>query len=357
MPIHARLQLARERFVLDVDIELPDHGVTALFGRSGSGKTTLLRCLAGLERGSRGSLRFGNQVWQHENRFVPAHERPIGYVFQDNSLFPHLSVARNLVYGYRRVPPEERRLQPEQVIDWLGLAPLLERHPNTLSGGQLQRVAIGRALLSSPGLLLMDEPVVSLDQAAKDRILPYLENLREQLRIPIIYVSHSMSEVIRLADHMVLIEDGQILADGPLQQILTRTDLPLAHGEQAGSLITGRLVRQHRDDHLSEVSVGNNTLFVPWSETDPRHELRIRILARDVSIALDRPTRSSILNHLACRISEITADPHPGYCLLRLSLGEQQMLSRITRRSVAQLGLKTGDEVWAAVKSVSLGSV
>ncbi|MDE2310249.1 MAG: molybdenum ABC transporter ATP-binding protein, partial [Betaproteobacteria bacterium] len=220
--IAARFKLAYTAFVLDVDLELPARGITALFGPSGSGKTTLLRCIAGLERTTDGLLRVHDEVWQDGANFLPAHRRPLGYVFQEASLFPHLSVRRNLEYGMRRIPPVERKVQSEQVVELMGLSRLIERDPAHLSGGERQRVAIGRALLSSPRLLLMDEPLSALDVASRQEILPYLERLHGELEIPVIYVSHALDEVARLADHVVMLEQGCVIASGAPSEILTR---------------------------------------------------------------------------------------------------------------------------------------
>ena len=217
--IHARFDLAYPGFALDVDMQLPARGVTALFGPSGSGKTSLLRCIAGLERATNGLLRVHDEVWQDGASFLPTHQRPLGYVFQEASLFPHLSVRRNLEYGMRRIPPVERKVQPEQVVDLMGLSKLIERDPAYLSGGERQRVAIGRALLTSPRLLMMDEPLSALDFASRQEILPYLERLRDEARVPMIYVSHNAAEVARIATRVVRIEGGRVTAIGGVKML------------------------------------------------------------------------------------------------------------------------------------------
>ena len=230
--IHAQFKLAYSGFTLDVDLDLPGRGVTALFGHSGSGKTALLRCIAGLERANSGFLAVNGRVWQDDSQrvYLPTYQRPLGYVFQEASLFPHLNVRRNLEYGMKRVPASERRASLEQAISLLGIGNLLTQLPDTLSGGERQRVAIARALAVSPQLLLMDEPLAALDQARKQEILPYLEQLHGELNIPILYVSHAADEVARLADHIVVMEAGKVLANGPLSDTLSRLDLPLRLG-------------------------------------------------------------------------------------------------------------------------------
>lgn len=354
MSIEARFFLDRGDFTLDVDLDIPGRGVTALFGRSGSGKTTILRCLAGLERIREGQLRFNGETWQEGRRWLPVHKRPLGYVFQEASLFPHLKVRDNLLYGFKRLIPDRRRLALDEVSALLGLADLLDRYPDALSGGQRQRVAIGRALLTSPQLLLMDEPMASLDVTSKGEILPYLERLRDELSIPVVYVSHAIEEVARLADHMVLLEAGRTLAQGPLQTLLTRTDLPLAHSEQASAVIEGTVAVHHAPDHLTELAFAGGSLLISHQERAVGTPLRARILARDVSVALTRPDASSVLNALQVRISDISDDPQPGHVILTLDAGGQTLLARISLRSCRQLALAKGQTVWAMVKGVAV---
>lgn len=354
MSIEARFFLDRGDFTLDVDLDIPGRGVTALFGRSGSGKTTILRCLAGLERIREGQLRFNGETWQEGRRWLPVHKRPLGYVFQEASLFPHLKVRDNLLYGFKRLIPDRRRLALDEVSALLGLADLLDRYPDALSGGQRQRVAIGRALLTSPQLLLMDEPMASLDVTSKGEILPYLERLRDELSIPVVYVSHSIEEVARLADHMVLLEAGRALAQGPLQTLLTRTDLPLAHSEQASAVIEGTVAVHHAPDHLTELAFAGGSLLISRQQRAVGTPLRARILARDVSVALTRPDASSVLNALQVRISDISDDPQPGHVILNLDAGGQTLLARISLRSCRQLALEKGQILWAMVKGVAV---
>ena len=354
--IRARFTLQRAGFTLDAAFDAPASGVTALFGSSGSGKTTLLRCIAGLERAP-GELQVNGACWQDGKSFMPVHQRPIGYVFQEASLFPHLSVRANLEYGYRRIAAADRRVQPEQVTEWLGLAHLVERRDATsLSGGERQRVAIGRALLTSPRLLLMDEPLSALDTRSKQEILPYLERLHRELDIPVLYVSHALDEVMRLADHLVLMEQGRVIASGELFDTLARLDLPTAHFDDAGAVIEAAVAQQDEQYHLTRLDFPGGQLWTGRVEQPFGSSVRARVLARDVSIATQKPHGTSINNLLNARIEEIR-DEGPDKVMLKLRVGETQaLLSRITRRSRDQLGLREGMDVCAQVKSVALMS-
>jgi molybdate transport system ATP-binding protein len=352
--IQARFVLQREDFALDAVFSAPADGVTALFGPSGSGKTTLLRCIAGLER-AQGSLQVRGETWQSKNTFVPTHKRPLGYVFQEASLFPHLSVRANLEYGMKRISPSERKVPLDQVVEWLGLSFLVERkNPALLSGGERQRIAIGRALLTSPRILLMDEPLSALDTNSKQEILPYLERLHRELNIPVLYVSHAMDEVARLADHLVLLENGRVIASGALGETLARLDLPTAHFDDAGVVIEAAVARHDDPYHLTRLDFTGGSLWVGKIDQPPGSSVRARVLARDVSIATQQPQATSITNILSGIITEIR-DEGPDKVMLRIKLGESQvLLSRITRRSCDQLSLFTGREVFAQVKSVAL---
>jgi molybdate transport system ATP-binding protein len=354
--ISAQFRLQRDVFLLDAAFEAPVRGVTALFGPSGCGKTTLLRCIAGLERTS-GSLRVNGLTWQSDREFVPVHRRPLGYVFQEASLFPHLTVRANLEYGYKRIAAEDRKVGIDQVIEWLGLENLVKRRdPANLSGGERQRVAIGRALLTSPRLLLMDEPLAALDAISKQEILPYLERLHRELDIPVLYVSHALDEVARLADHLVLLEHGRVIASGALYETLARLDLPTAHFDDTGVVIEAELAQHDEQYHLSRLDFPGGQLWVGRVAQPFGTLLRARVLARDVSIATQAPQGSSINNILNARIEEIR-DEGPDKVLVRMKIGEgRQILSRITRRSRDHLGLQHGMYVCAQVKSVALMS-
>ena len=353
--IQARFDLSYPGFALHAELHVFAHGVIALFGPSGSGKTTLLRCIAGLEPTASGMLQVKDEVWQGGAIFLPTYQRPLGYVFQEASLFPHLSVRRNLEYGLKRIPPEQRRVQLEQVVEWLGLSRLIERDsPAGLSGGERQRVAIARALLTSPRLLLMDEPLSALDAASKREILPYLERLHSELDIPVIYVSHALDEVARLADQLVLMEHGRVIASGALNDILGRLDLPTAHLDDAGAVIEAGVTVHDEEYHLTRLDFSGGSLWVSRVERALGSMVRARVLARDVSIATAMPHGSSISNILTARIDEIR-DEGPDRVNLRMSVGSGQLLlSRITRRSRDQLNLAIGMEVFAQVKSVAL---
>jgi molybdate transport system ATP-binding protein len=353
--IHARLRLARPDFLLDVDLRLPGHGVTALFGPSGCGKTTCLRAVAGLER-AQGSVQVNGETWQDEDarHWRPTHQRALGYVFQEASLFAHVNVQRNMEYGLRRLPPQQRRVSLEQAVDLLGLGALLARMPHTLSGGERQRVAIARALATSPRVLLMDEPLAALDAARKAEVMPYLERLHRTLDIPVLYVSHSLDEVARLAAHLVLLDQGRAIAQGPTAALMARPDLPLAHGEGAATLVQGCVLAHDAHDHLLTVAFGGGQLQVVSPRAyAPGEPVRLRVPARDVSVARTRAPDSSILNLLPARITHVAPDG-PGQALVQLDAGGTALLARITQRSCGALALAEGQEVFAQVKGVAL---
>ncbi|KAF1057155.1 MAG: Sulfate/thiosulfate import ATP-binding protein CysA [Pseudomonas citronellolis] len=356
--IEARFRLAYPGFSLDLDLRLPGQGVTALFGHSGSGKTTCLRCVAGLERPQQARLVINGEVWQDSERGIclPPHQRALGYVFQDANLFEHLSVRRNLTYGMKRVPASTHRVQLEQACELLGIGHLLERMPRHLSGGERQRVGIARALLTSPRLLLMDEPLAALDIQRKAEILPYLERLHEELDIPVLYVSHAPDEVARLADHLVLLEGGRALASGPVVETLARTDLPLAQLEDAGVVIDGRVQGGDADYGLVHLGVEGcaQPIRLAHAPLPIGRALRIKVQARDVSLTLAPSTHSSILNVLPVRVVEVVEGENPAHCLVRLDLAGVPLLARITRYSRDQLQLVPGHEVWAQIKSVAV---
>ncbi len=353
--IEARFQLDWPGFSLDVDERLPALGVTALFGHSGSGKTTLLRCIAGLERAARGRLSVGGQLWQDAQTWVPTHRRPIGYVFQEASLFPHLTVLGNLRYGQRRSRDRDARFSLEHAIELLGIGHLLKRRPAALSGGERQRVGMARALAVNPRLLLMDEPLAALDLARKQEILPYLERLHDDLQIPVLYVSHAPDEVARLADHLVVMDAGRVLASGPLNQILSRLDLPIRLGEDAGVVLDGRVAERDERWHLLRVACCNSSLWVRDNGLAIGAHARIRILARDVSIATHEPVPgTSIVNALPAEVLSIGGDAHPALALVKLDVDGNPVLSRLTQRSADQLGLAPGQRVWIQVKAVAL---
>jgi molybdate transport system ATP-binding protein len=350
--IEARFRIDWPGFCLDVDLGLPGRGVSALFGPSGSGKTTLLRCIAGLERAPQGRLVVDGQVWQDDSTFLPTYRRPIGYVFQEASLFTHLSVLGNLRYGLKRVSGA-RQVNLDHAIELLGIGHLLERMPERLSGGERQRVAIARALAVSPRLLLMDEPLASLDARRKQEILPYLERLHHELEIPLLYVSHAPDEVARLADHLVVMEAGRVLVDGPLAATLTRLDLPVRLGEDIGAVVEASIGAIDREWNLARVDFAGGSLWAPDPGLPPGSRVRLRVLARDVSLAA-QPAQSSIQNLLQGCVEEVGDDQHPGLTLVRVRIGETALLARLTRRAAAALDVQPGKHLWVQIKSVAL---
>jgi molybdate transport system ATP-binding protein len=361
--IRATFRVERGDFALDVDLALPGRGISALFGHSGSGKTTCLRAMAGLERAPRGYFSIGqgdwHEVWQDESQalFVPVHRRALGMVFQEASLFAHLSVRRNMEFAQKRAAPHaadrERRRALAEVAELLGIASLLERSPGQLSGGERQRAAMARALLAAPKILLMDEPLAALDMKRKLEILPYLERLHDELSIPIIYVSHSPDEVARLADHLVLLDQGRVIASGPLNQVLSRIDLPPSFADDAGVMIEAR-VAEHEADDLTRLEFPGGQVFVSARQEAVGTRLRCRIHARDVSLTLAPQLQSSILNCVAAVVQDLAPTDTPGHVLVRLDVGGAPLLARITRRSAGKLGIRPGLALRAQIKAVAL---
>lgn len=353
--IRATFHIDRGDFQLDVDLALPGNGVTALFGHSGSGKTTVLRAIAGLERAPGGYFALGDLVWQDDTQgiFVPTHQRTLGYVFQEASLFEHLTVEGNLVFGHKRIPESERRFKQSNVTELLGIGSLLNRKPSGLSGGERQRVAIARALLAGPRILLMDEPLAALDLKRKLEILPYLERLHRELAIPVIYVSHAPDEVARLADHLVLLEAGRVVASGPLNEVLGRIDLPSAFADDAGVVIAAN-VAAHEADELTRLEFTGGRIYVSRRPEPPGTLLRCRIHARDVSLALVPQVQSSILNSVTACVVDLAPADTPGHVVVRLDVAGEALLARITRRSVEKLGIRPGLAVHAQIKAVAL---
>lgn len=355
--LDAKFALRRGPLVLDVDMALPARGITALFGPSGAGKSTCLRAIAGLEPDSTGRVSFGHELWQDSARrvFMPTHKRRLGYVFQEPSLFNHHSVAGNLDYGFRRAK-RPAHLDRDGMIDRFGLRTLLGRRVGTLSGGERQRVSMVRALLSDPSLLLFDEPLSALDGAARADLLGCLERLHGTLQVPMVYVSHNIDEVARLADHIVLLDGGHVIAQGSLQETLTRLDLPPALGEALGTIIEGTVCGIDTHDQLIELAFPGGTLSLPHHDERMGQPMRCRIAARDVVLARERQVSTSALNQVACRIVAMADAGASSQCLVQLDAAGSTVLARITRRSWHALGLSPGDEVWAQVKAVALGA-
>ena len=363
--INAALTLPRRSFTLDVTLSLPERGVSVLFGPSGCGKTTVLRALAGLER-ARGRVALGAAQWQDDacGLFVPPHQRAVGYVIQEAALFPHLSVQGNLDYARRRAAGGSCGIALDQLVALLGIGHLLARRPDTLSGGERQRVAMARALATHPALLLMDEPLAALDAQRKAEVLPYLDRLPAELGIPIVYVSHAVDEVVRLADHLVLMDAGRVLASGALAETLSRLDLPLAWADEAGAVLDVVVGERDAAWHLARLDVptGADTpecrLWTRDQGLPVGSRTRLRVLARDVSLARTPLQGSSIGNQVFGTVDAIADDVHPALALVRVRMGigpgSPALLARVTRRSADALQLRPGLQVWAHVKTVAL---
>lgn len=340
--------------LLNLDTQLPAEGVTAIYGPSGSGKTTLLRCIAGLTQAPNARVIFKDQVWQSGSSFLPTHKRPIGYVFQESNLFNHLSAKENLTFALKRT--KKPTITFDSVVDLLGLGSLLNHYPNQLSGGEKQRVAIARALLIGPELLLMDEPLASLDSELKKDILPYLEELRNELNIPILYVSHSLEEIARLADNVAVLQRGELALRGALNDVLTDLGGPLSLGDDACVVLETTKTEQDSRWHLMKLNLGAGDLWVAdnGTKTPLNTKLRVRIHARDVSLALSSQNDNSILNKLSATVIEIADIHQSAMATVKLKVGEHTLLARVTRKSAQAMNLTSGTTLWAQVKSVAI---
>ena len=348
--VEVRIALSRGAFRLDVDLQLPANRTTVVFGPSGCGKTTLLRAIAGLEPGVRGRIRVDGTPWLDDAHALPPHRRAVGVVFQHAALLPHLSVDGNLRYGWRRAGASADLLATW--IERLDLGPLLGRRPDALSGGERQRVALARALVTAPRLLLLDEPLSALDADRRAEILPYLEAVRREAGIPVVHVTHAIEDVARLADHLVLLEDGRVLASGPALALLNRHDLPTALREDAGVVLDATV--EARDAHgLLDLRTAAGLLQAHGSAHAPGTPLRVRIQARDVSLALRRHDDSSVLNLLPVTLLGLAPLPG-GQVLVRLSADGAPLLARVSQRSVDRLQLQVGQSAWAQVKAVAV---
>jgi len=353
MSLQAHFKINKGDFSLEVNFTIPEQGITAIMGSSGCGKTTLLRTIAGLERCESGFLKVGAETWQDEKVFVPTHKRSLGYVFQEPSLFDHLNVTGNLKYGLKRLKGVKQNVSLKHAVHLLGIEHLLSRHVDQLSGGERQRVAIARALALSPELLLMDEPLAALDSARKKEILPYLESINTRLKTPVLYVSHSVDEVARLADHIILIENGRIKARGETDEILTRLDLSFAKESDAAVYINTRVVSCDKQFGLSELEFSGGHLTLAADQLSVGQEVRVRVAARDVSLTLARQHDTSILNIFPVLVEEIGGQDG-AQLTVRLLANGTSILSRITRKSATLLDLKEGAQVFAQVKSVAV---
>lgn len=347
-------QFANSDFALDVDANIPAQGVTAIFGHSGSGKTTLLRLIAGLEPCQSGKIQINDQIWMDDKHNLPVHKRSLGYVFQESSLLPHLTVKKNLNYGIKRCPKKPSNDFYQKVLNVLGIKDLLNNMPQQLSGGERQRIAMARALLIQPEILLMDEPLASLDGPRKQEILPYLESLHQEFQIPILYVSHSVDEVARLADHILVLENGKLIHQGSVKDTFANLSLPLSDKTDTSVIIQGQIIEKDREWHLSRVQFEGGELWVRDNGDDFNHPVRIRILAKDVSIALNNDSDSSILNKLAAVVLSILDDEDNAMGLVKLQAGKQTIYAQLTKKSIHLLQLQSGLSVWAQIKSVAI---
>jgi molybdate transport system ATP-binding protein len=353
--IQVRVLLRRGGFTLDVDLSLPARGITAVFGPSGSGKSTLLRCVAGLEHPAEACIRVQGQSWQDSTQrvFLPPWKRPLGYVFQEPSLFEHLDVRGNLEFALRR-RSGDGGFDLQALASMLDIAHLLARRPQQLSGGERQRVAIARALATGPRLLLLDEPLAAVDFARRQEILPWLERLRDELHVPMLYVTHAADEVARMASHLVLMEAGHCIADGPLAETLARVDLPLLAADDAAALMEGEVQEVDAHWHLALIAFPGGSLWIGDPGLSAGRAVRVRVLARDVSIVREPPHGTSIQNILPCEVRAIAPAGHPSQVTVQLACGPTLLLARVTARAVHLLRLAVGQQVWAQVKSAAL---
>jgi len=350
-----RYQLKRAAFDLDVDLDFSMQGVTGLFGPSGAGKTTLLRCMAGLEKSDAGRLVVDGDTWEDSASgvYLASHKRQIAYVFQEARLFPHLNVSRNLDYGRRRSVSNDDGSDLDRVVDLLELQDLLDRMPTTLSGGEAQRVAIGRALLRSPKMILMDEPLAALDEVRKEEVLSYIERLHAEVKTPIVYVSHNIDEICRVCDQLVVLEAGRTSAQGELQSVLLQTELPILAGKEAGSVLIGKIQEYDATFDLTRVELSASQLWVPGQYAGSSSDIRLRVRANDVSLCFERPVRTSILNIIEVDVMRVQEES-TGSVLVHFCSGTDEFLSRITRRSLTELALRPGMKVFAQLKSVAV---
>lgn len=355
-----KLVLARgEGFKLDVDFELKSTGITILFGPSGCGKTTVLRSVAGLERAANGLVRVGADVWQDTEKkiFVPTWQRPLGYVFQEASLFPHMTARDNLLFGLKhgREARGGGTGRMDEAVELLGLSKLLNHKPAALSGGEQQRVAIARALVLNPEILLMDEPLSALDWARRQEIMPWIEKIRDELQIPVLYVTHSAEEVARLASTIVLMEDGKIRKAGPASQLLCEITAPVEIESDRISFLHGRVKGIDGKYGLACVELGTgDELWISAEGLTQGAEIRVKVFARDVVLANTSDRESSIQNAIACTVKSIEAEKDPSQVLVDMTCGADRLMARLTRRAADSLGLAPGKSVWAQVKTAAL---
>ena len=351
--IEAKFYLPRRDFLLDVQFTLPAQGICAIFGVSGSGKSTLLRCIAGLERVPGGYCKIQQHVWQDGKIWLPAWRRPIGYVFQEASLFSHLTVEQNLQYGLRRIPTQQRG-DVSRMTQMLDIEHLLPRKPQKLSGGERQRVGIARALVMQPQLLLMDEPLSALDDARKQEILPYLERLRDEMSIPILYVTHSQHEVMRLADHLLLLEQGRILLNKPLPEALGQPGSPFSSYQDASTLLHTHVAEINTTWQLARMAFHDGSLWLRNENLIIGQAVRLEVLARDASLVREHPQHTSIQNILPATITRIDNGNHPALALVTVHVGTTRFLVQISHRAAHDLQLTPGQNWWLQIKTAAL---
>jgi molybdate transport system ATP-binding protein len=348
------IKTSTEAFTLEVKLKLPASGVSIIFGPSGSGKTTLLRAIAGLTP-CQGNIEFNGDHWQTNKTNIPTEQRPLAYVFQEASLFPHMSVGKNLAFAERYSLPHKNKAPKQHLIDLFDIGHTLERMPANLSGGERQRVAIVRALLRQPDLLLMDEPLASLDDARKRDILPYLERLKNELDLPIVYVTHSLNEAARLGDNIVAIDQGKVIAQGNMIDILSDPLFPEDIGREAGSIVEGGISSIDSQWQLANVHLSaGNKLKIPAQNLRAGQVVRLWIQARDISLSLNETPDSSIINSLQSQVVSINDDRNPALLIVRIQCGDHTLITRITRLSASQLNLKVGNQLYAHVKAAAL---
>jgi molybdate transport system ATP-binding protein len=341
-------------FSLDVEFEFPSAGVTALFGASGSGKTTVLRCLAGLESNVKSVVHISNEIWSDDNVFLPAHRRSVGYVFQDAGLLPHLTVAKNLDYATKRSHQTCSESERIRIFSMLGINHIMNKLPSQLSGGEKQRVSIARALLIKPKILLMDEPLASLDAKRKHEILPYLEKLHEHTEVPIIYVSHDLQEVAKLADYVVVIDEGRVAKADSVMATINDYQLSNLYHQGLSSVIETEVEEIEAQWKLSRVAIGRQHMWVVNNNDEVGKKLRLNIAAKDVSVATSKPTDTSVLNILAGQLTEISTTDTSSKAILKVAVESSNLFAEISLKSLDKLSLNIDDNIWLQIKTIAV---
>jgi molybdate transport system ATP-binding protein len=356
--IVANLQISlhsdSQAFELSVNSEFPSTGITAILGESGSGKTTLLRCIAGLEKSAKGLLTVGETTWLDDKHCVPTYEREIGYVFQDARLFEHLSVQGNLQFAIKRSHEKVQKAFYAEVINALDIGHLMQHKPDQLSGGEKQRVAIARALLVKPKMLIMDEPLASLDNARKQDVLPYLAALQNMFHLPMLYVSHSTDEVCRLADHVIVLHQGKVVSQGSINDVFASAQLPHIYKQETSTIIKAKIIEKDERWHLVKAEFNGNRLWLQDHNQAIGKTVRLRIIASDVSLSLQDEKESTILNRLEGRIGGIEIDKKGATALVTIDLMNSEIVAQVTRKSIDDLFLMVGMKIWAQIKSVAI---